>query len=103
MRKPALALALGSSMTCLLGCPSAKAGGFQIGLSSAALTSRGLAGSASAAGDAAVVNNNPAAMTLFGAPTVQSDAFVNVLPPFAIASSIETITGEVRFERQELF
>jgi long-chain fatty acid transport protein len=76
MRKSDFTLALAAGMTALLGCHKAIASGFQIGLDSVPLMSRGFAGSASAPGDAGAVTNNPAAMSLFTAATVQSDAFV---------------------------
>jgi long-chain fatty acid transport protein len=64
-------LALGI-MTALL-CGQAMASGFQIREDSVQAMSRSHAGSASAPGDAAVVSNNPAAMSLFDNATVQSD------------------------------
>jgi long-chain fatty acid transport protein len=49
------------------------ASGFQLKENSVKATGRAYAGSAAAAGDASVVINNPAAMTLFDTTTVQAD------------------------------
>jgi long-chain fatty acid transport protein len=59
-----------------LACTQAMASGFQIRENSVQAVSRAFAGSASDWGDAAVVNNNPAAMTLFTETTFQSDVTV---------------------------
>ena len=59
-----------------LTCSQAMASGFQIRENSIQAISRAFAGSASDTGDAAVVNNNPAAMTMFTETTVQSDVTV---------------------------
>lgn len=64
-------LALGV-ITALL-CGQAMASGFQIREDSVQAMSRSHAGSASDEGDAAVVSNNPAAMSMFEKTTVQSD------------------------------
>ncbi len=56
-----------------LACGQAMASGFQIREDSIQAMSRSHAGSGSDWGDAAVVANNPAAMTLFGASTFQTD------------------------------
>ena len=56
-----------------LACSQSMASGFQIRENSIQAMSRAFAGSASDTGDAAVVNNNPAAMTMFTETTVQSD------------------------------
>jgi long-chain fatty acid transport protein len=64
-------LALGI-MTALV-CGQAMASGFQIREDSVQAMGRSQAGSASEDGDAAVVNNNPAAMSLFDKTTVQTD------------------------------
>ncbi len=65
------ALALGIAGA--LACGQAQASGFQLKENSVKATGRAYAGSAAAAGDASVVINNPAAMTLFDTTTVQAD------------------------------
>jgi long-chain fatty acid transport protein len=67
-------LALG--VVSALACSQAFASGFQIREDSVQAMARSHAGSASAAGDAAVVANNPAAMSLFDSTTLQSDLSV---------------------------
>ncbi|HTA64355.1 MAG TPA: outer membrane protein transport protein, partial [Xanthomonadaceae bacterium] len=66
-----------SSLTCAivaaLACGQAMASGFQIREDSIQAMSRSHAGSASDWGDAAVVANNPAAMSLFDKATMQTD------------------------------
>lgn len=59
-----------------LACTQAMASGFQLRENSIQALGRAYAGSASDTGDAAVVNNNPAAMTMFTETTVQSDVTV---------------------------
>lgn len=56
-----------------LACGQSMASGFQIREDSVQAMSRSQAGSASAEGDAAVVANNPAAMTMFDKITAQTD------------------------------
>ena len=56
-----------------LACGQAMASGFQIREDSVQAMARSHAGSASDWGDAAVVSNNPAAMSLFDKTTIQSD------------------------------
>jgi len=56
-----------------LACGQAMASGFQIREDSVQAMARSHAGSASDWGDAAVVTNNPAAMSLFDTTTIQSD------------------------------
>ena len=65
------ALALGIAGALAFG--QAQASGFQLKENSVKATGRAYAGSAAAAGDASVVINNPAAMTLFDRATVQAD------------------------------
>jgi long-chain fatty acid transport protein len=59
-----------------LSCTQAMATGFQVRENSIQAMSRAYAGSGSDTGDAAVVSNNPAAMTMFTDATVQSDVTV---------------------------
>lgn len=65
------ALALGIAGA--LACGQAQASGFQLKENSVKATGRAYAGSGAAAGDASVVINNPAAMTLFDGNVVQAD------------------------------
>ena len=65
------ALALGIASALAFG--QAQASGFQLKENSVKATGRAYAGSGAAAGDAAVVINNPAAMTLFDSNVVQAD------------------------------
>ncbi len=67
-------LALG--VVSALACGQAFASGFQIREDSVQAMGRSHAGSASAPGDAAVVANNPAMMSLFDSTTLQSDLSV---------------------------
>ena len=67
-------LALG--VVTALACGQAMASGFQIREDSVQAMARSHAGSASAPGDAAVVANNPAAMSMFDNMTLQSDLSV---------------------------
>ena len=67
-------LALG--VVTALACGQAVASGFQIREDSVQAMGRSHAGSASAPGDAAVVANNPAAMSMFDNMTLQSDLSV---------------------------
>ena len=62
-----------------LACTQAMATGFQLRENSIQNLGRAYAGSASESGDAAVVENNPAAMTMFTETTVQSDITVIAL------------------------
>ncbi|MBC7990664.1 MAG: outer membrane protein transport protein [Luteimonas sp.] len=68
------ALALGIASAFAFG--QADAAGFQLKENSVKAMGRAFAGSAAAAGDAAVVTNNPAAMTQFDKNTVQADVTV---------------------------
>lgn len=65
------ALALG--IAGVLACGQSQASGFQLKENSVKATGRAYAGSGAAAGDASVVINNPAAMTLFDSNVVQAD------------------------------
>lgn len=79
MRNPirtATVSALALAVVTALACGQAMASGFQIREDSVQAMGRSHAGSASAPGDAAVVANNPAAMTLFDKTTLQSDLSV---------------------------
>ncbi|MBS0213613.1 MAG: outer membrane protein transport protein [Proteobacteria bacterium] len=64
---------LAIAVVAALACTQAMASGFQIREDSIQGMSRSMAGSGSDWGDAAVVANNPAAMSLFNQTTVQTD------------------------------
>ncbi|MBS0193873.1 MAG: outer membrane protein transport protein [Proteobacteria bacterium] len=68
-----MASTLAIAVVAALACTQAMASGFQIREDSIQAMSRSMAGSGSDWGDAAVVANNPAAMSLFGQTTVQTD------------------------------
>lgn len=68
--------ALAFGIVSALACTQAMATGFQLRENSIQNLGRAYAGSASDTGDAAVVENNPAAMTMFTETTVQSDITV---------------------------
>jgi long-chain fatty acid transport protein len=72
-RNTALASALAVAMASPLAAGPAHAAGFQVKENSVKAMGRAFAGSAAAAGDAAVVVNNPAAMAGFDRRTVQAD------------------------------
>lgn len=72
MKISSLALGIVSA----LACTQAMASGFQLRENSLQALSRAYAGTASETGDAAVVENNAAAMTMFTETTIQSDVTV---------------------------
>lgn len=74
MRKSNMTVStLAIAVVAALACSQAMASGFQIREDSIQATSRAAAGAGSDWGDAAVVANNPAAMTLFTSGTMQTD------------------------------
>lgn len=77
MRKSNMTVStLAIAVVAALACSQAMASGFQIREDSIQATSRAAAGAGSDWGDAAVVANNPAAMSLFDKTTVQTDLTV---------------------------